>query len=145
MLSGLTPSEERRRNGQYAAVCLVLVAAVMGLYHACTRQNAVLAGFMVPALIMLLYLLWVLYSASRARAKQRLLQATAAVSPAPTPAPVSAPALATTPAHATHHHHAHGKHHGTHHTHHHAQAHKIPKVVVQGPTPVRELEPEKIV
>ncbi|GLH15195.1 SFRICE_039077, partial [Gryllus bimaculatus] len=87
----------------YAAVCLVLVAAVMGLYHACTRQNAVLAGFMVPALIMLLYLLWVLYSASRARAKQRLLQATA------------------------------------------AQAHKIPKVVVQGPTPVRELEPEKIV
>ncbi|GLH15196.1 Uncharacterized protein GBIM_19566, partial [Gryllus bimaculatus] len=132
----------------YAAVCLVLVAAVMGLYHACTRQNAVLAGFMVPALIMLLYLLWVLYSASRARAKQRLLQATAAVSPGPLPRPAPVTAPPSPPPPPTQHHQpptTHGKHHGTHHTHHHAQAHKIPKVVVQGPTPVRELEPEKIV
>lgn len=63
-------TDERRRNGQYTAVCLVMVAALMGLYHAFRAQNAVLAGFLVPALIMLLYLLWVLYSAQRARAKQ---------------------------------------------------------------------------
>ncbi|XP_066995668.1 uncharacterized protein [Anabrus simplex] len=66
----LTPSEERRRTGQYVVVGVIIATSLIGLYHACVQQNAMLAGFIAPALIMLLYLLWVLHTARRTKLKE---------------------------------------------------------------------------
>ncbi|XP_069695983.1 uncharacterized protein [Periplaneta americana] len=65
----ITPSEERRRTGRYVAVGLVVIACLLGLHHAFVKQNAVLAGLIVPALIMVFYILWVLHSAKKANHK----------------------------------------------------------------------------
>lgn len=63
--------EERRRTGQYIALGVVLATSLVGLYHACLQHNAALAGFLVPAVIMMLYLVWVLHST---RTKHKVLQ-----------------------------------------------------------------------
>jgi hypothetical protein len=61
--------EERRRTGRYVAVTLVVIACLLGLHHAFVKQNVVLAGLIVPALIMVFYILWVLRTAKKAIGK----------------------------------------------------------------------------
>nr|CAD7408224.1 unnamed protein product [Timema poppensis] len=58
-----TVKEERRNTGRYVVVIVVAFACLLGLYQACLQQNAVLAGLIVPALIMVIYVAWVLYTA----------------------------------------------------------------------------------
>jgi len=67
--STISPSEERRRTGRYVAVILVVIACLLGLHHAFVKQNVVLAGLIVPALIMVCYILWVLHTAKKASDK----------------------------------------------------------------------------
>lgn len=64
-----SPSEERRRTGRYVAVTLVVIACLLGLHHAFVKQNVVLAGLIVPALIMVFYILWVLHTAKKSNCK----------------------------------------------------------------------------
>ncbi|XP_021914879.1 uncharacterized protein LOC110827471 [Zootermopsis nevadensis] len=71
----LSPSEERRRTGRYVAVSLVVIACLLGLHHAFVKQNVVLAGLIVPALIMVFYILWVLHTAKKASCKHAGLDA----------------------------------------------------------------------
>jgi hypothetical protein len=51
------------------AVTLVVIACLLGLHHAFVKQNVVLAGLIVPALIMVFYILWVLHTAKKANEK----------------------------------------------------------------------------
>lgn len=57
--------EERRRTGRYLAVCLTLVMLVIACYHVLMRQMPVLVGLLAPAVIMILYLIWLLYFAMK--------------------------------------------------------------------------------
>nr|CAD7205075.1 unnamed protein product [Timema douglasi] len=66
-----TVKEERRNTGRYVVVIVVAFACLLGLYQACLQQNAVLAGLIVPALIMVIYVAWVLYTARHSQ-KQTL-------------------------------------------------------------------------
>jgi len=52
------------------AVILVVIACLLGLHHAFVKQNVVLAGLIVPALIMVFYILWVLHTAKKASGKR---------------------------------------------------------------------------
>ncbi|XP_055586525.1 uncharacterized protein LOC129739146 [Uranotaenia lowii] len=73
---GATPDsrEERKANGRIVAVCVALFLIFLVLYHAWLRRTAIVAGVMVPVLIMLLYTAWVLYSARRHKRKMMLLR-----------------------------------------------------------------------
>ncbi|KAJ9580512.1 hypothetical protein L9F63_024310 [Diploptera punctata] len=73
-VASITPSEDRRRTGRYVAVWLVVIACLLGLHHAFVKQNAVLAGLIVPALIMVFYILWVLHTAKKSNHKHINLQ-----------------------------------------------------------------------
>lgn len=55
------------------AVIVALLMIFSGFYHAWIKKIPVLAGVMVPALIMLLYAAWVLFLAKRE--KQRRINA----------------------------------------------------------------------
>jgi hypothetical protein len=46
-----------------------VIACLLGLHHAFVKQNVVLAGLIVPALIMVFYILWVLHTAKKATYK----------------------------------------------------------------------------
>lgn len=63
--------EERRATGRMVAVIVALVMIFSGFYQAWIKRIPVLAGVMVPMLIMLLYAAWVLFLAKRD--KQRRL------------------------------------------------------------------------
>jgi hypothetical protein len=56
------------------AVILVVIACLLGLHHAFVKQNVVLAGLIVPALIMVFYILWVLHTAKKANCKHAALE-----------------------------------------------------------------------
>ncbi|XP_021705087.1 uncharacterized protein LOC110677824 [Aedes aegypti] len=66
--------EERKANGRFIAVCVALFLIFLGIYHAWLRRTAVVAGVIVPVLIMLLYTAWVLYSAKRHKRKMMMLR-----------------------------------------------------------------------
>ncbi|XP_072744973.1 uncharacterized protein [Anoplolepis gracilipes] len=68
-LNILTRSEERRRTGRYIAGGTALAGALLGLYHLLLRGASTIAGVCIPAMIMALYIIWVLYSARRDRRK----------------------------------------------------------------------------
>ncbi|XP_063239232.1 uncharacterized protein LOC134540423 [Bacillus rossius redtenbacheri] len=70
-----TTKEERRSTGRYVVLVVVVSACVLGLYQACLQHNAVLAGLIVPALIMVMYVAWVLYTARNSRSHQWLAAA----------------------------------------------------------------------
>ena len=57
--------EERRATGRMVAVIVALLLILLAMYHAWVRRTAVLAGVIVPALIMILYTAWILYSAKK--------------------------------------------------------------------------------
>ncbi|GBP42846.1 hypothetical protein EVAR_27199_1 [Eumeta japonica] len=58
-------SEERRRTGRYIAILVGISLLLLAIYHAWVRRIPVVASLVVPALIMFIYVAWVLYSASR--------------------------------------------------------------------------------
>nr|XP_026494946.1 uncharacterized protein LOC113399895 isoform X1 [Vanessa tameamea]XP_026494947.1 uncharacterized protein LOC113399895 isoform X1 [Vanessa tameamea]XP_026494948.1 uncharacterized protein LOC113399895 isoform X1 [Vanessa tameamea] len=68
-----TVKEERRRTGRYIAILVGICLFLLALYHAWVRRIPVVASLVVPALIMFVYVGWVLYTASRD--KKRLLAA----------------------------------------------------------------------
>lgn len=72
-LDPVAAREERRATGRMCAVIVALLMIFSGFYHAWIKRIPVLAGVMVPALIMLLYAAWVLFLAKRE--KQRRLNA----------------------------------------------------------------------
>lgn len=57
--------EERQRTGRYLAVGLTLIMLFIAFYHTIMRQTPVLAGLLPPAIIMVLYILWLLYFAKK--------------------------------------------------------------------------------
>ncbi|CAL1684303.1 unnamed protein product [Lasius platythorax] len=61
--------EERRLTGRYVAGGTVLAVTLLGLHHLLLRGASTIAGVCVPAIIMALYIIWVLYSARRDRRK----------------------------------------------------------------------------
>lgn len=63
--------EERRATGRLVAVIVALLMIFSGFYQAWIKRIPVLAGVMVPMLIMFLYAGWVLFLAKRD--KQRRL------------------------------------------------------------------------
>ncbi|XP_011268055.2 uncharacterized protein LOC105258489 [Camponotus floridanus] len=69
-LNTLTQSEERRRTGRYVAGGTALAVTLLGLHHLLLRGASTIAGVCIPAIIMVLYIIWVLYSAHRDRRKE---------------------------------------------------------------------------
>ncbi|CAK1581758.1 unnamed protein product [Parnassius mnemosyne] len=66
--------EERRRNGRYIAILVGISLLILAFYHAWVRRIPVVASLVVPALIMFVYVGWVLYTASRDKHRLILLQ-----------------------------------------------------------------------
>ncbi|XP_041977538.1 uncharacterized protein LOC121731916 [Aricia agestis] len=64
--------EERRRTGRYIAILVGICLLMLAFYHAWVRKIPVVASLVVPALIMFVYVGWVLYTASRD--KRRIFQ-----------------------------------------------------------------------
>lgn len=54
------------------AVIVALSLILLSCYHAWIRRTAVLASVIIPALIMVLYTAWVLYSAKRDKYRRNL-------------------------------------------------------------------------
>ncbi|CAH0748359.1 unnamed protein product [Diatraea saccharalis] len=69
--------EERRRTGRYIAILVGISLFLLAMYHAWVRRIPIVASLVVPALIMFVYVAWVLYTASKD--KHRLLDAEAAL------------------------------------------------------------------
>lgn len=69
----LFSQEERRTTGKIVAVIVALSLILLACYHAWIRKTAVLAGVIIPALIMVLYTAWVLYSAKRDKYRRNLV------------------------------------------------------------------------
>lgn len=65
--------EERQLTGRYIALGAAISIITLAIYHAWERKFAVLAGLFTPALIMFLYILWMLYSAHKDAKKMRRL------------------------------------------------------------------------
>ncbi|CAH2073618.1 unnamed protein product, partial [Iphiclides podalirius] len=63
--------EERQRTGRYIAILVGISLLLLAIYQAWVRRIPVVASLVVPALIMFVYVGWVLYTASRD--KHRLL------------------------------------------------------------------------
>ncbi|VVD04148.1 unnamed protein product [Leptidea sinapis] len=76
----LNNEEERRRTGRYIAILVGICLLLLAIYQAWVRRIPVIASLVVPALIMFIYVGWVLYTASRD--KKRLLDAEAALNAA---------------------------------------------------------------
>ncbi|XP_049867577.1 uncharacterized protein LOC126367849 isoform X1 [Pectinophora gossypiella] len=72
--------EERRRTGRYIAILVGICLFLLAIYHAWVRRIPIVASLVVPALIMFVYVGWVLYTASRD--KHKLLDAEAALNAA---------------------------------------------------------------
>ncbi|XP_026466852.1 uncharacterized protein LOC113370401 [Ctenocephalides felis] len=66
--------EERRTTGRAVATVIALGLIGLAIYHAWIRRTVVVAGIIVPALIMVLYTAWVLYTARKDKARARKLQ-----------------------------------------------------------------------
>ncbi|KAJ2952972.1 hypothetical protein O0L34_g7348 [Tuta absoluta] len=64
--------EERRRNGRYIAILVGIMLFLLAIYHAWVRRIPIVASLVVPALIMFIYVFWVLYTASRDKHRVRV-------------------------------------------------------------------------
>ncbi|CAK1545271.1 unnamed protein product [Leptosia nina] len=74
-----TNEEERRRTGRYIAILVGICLLLVAIYHAWVRRIPVVASLVIPALIMFVYVGWVLYTASRDKKRLLLLDAEAAL------------------------------------------------------------------
>ncbi|XP_075992845.1 uncharacterized protein LOC142987797 isoform X2 [Anticarsia gemmatalis] len=77
--------EERRRTGRYIAILVGISLFILALYHAWVRRIPVVASLVVPALIMFVYVAWVLYTASRDKHKFHLFDIETGGSGSPEP------------------------------------------------------------
>ncbi|CAH2086292.1 unnamed protein product [Euphydryas editha] len=68
-----TVKEERRRTGRYIAILVGISLFLLALYHAWVRRIPVIASLVVPALIMFVYVGWVLYTASRDKKRVNII------------------------------------------------------------------------
>ncbi|CAB3255390.1 unnamed protein product [Arctia plantaginis] len=75
--------EERRRTGRYIAILVGILLFILAIYHAWIRKIPVVASLVVPALIMFVYVAWVLYTASRDKHKFHLFDVEMGSSPTP--------------------------------------------------------------
>ncbi|KAM3963159.1 uncharacterized protein ACR2FA_002915 [Aphomia sociella] len=71
--------EERRRTGRYIAILVGISLFLLAMYHAWVRRIPIVASLVVPALIMFVYVAWVLYTASRDKHRLLVLDAEAAL------------------------------------------------------------------
>ncbi|KAJ8722583.1 hypothetical protein PYW07_003763 [Mythimna separata] len=62
--------EERRRTGRYMAILVGISLFILALYHAWVRRIPIVASLVVPALIMFVYVAWILYTASREKRRR---------------------------------------------------------------------------
>ncbi|KAK6638212.1 hypothetical protein RUM44_008640 [Polyplax serrata] len=58
-------TEDRQRTGRYLAVGLIIVMVFLTFYHTLMKHTTVLTGLLAPAIIMLLYILWLFYFARK--------------------------------------------------------------------------------
>ncbi|XP_063973935.1 uncharacterized protein LOC135160823 [Diachasmimorpha longicaudata] len=72
-LQPLTPSEERRRTGRYLAGGAALAVTLLVIHHVLLKGASAAAGICIPAIFMMCYILWVVYTVRRDRAKARRL------------------------------------------------------------------------
>ncbi|XP_012349425.1 uncharacterized protein LOC100870764 isoform X2 [Apis florea] len=68
-LNIVTTREERRRTGRYVAGGAVLAIMLLAVHQALLRDASTIAGVCIPAIIMISYIIWILYSAHRDRRK----------------------------------------------------------------------------
>ncbi|CAK9812590.1 hypothetical protein ANTQUA_LOCUS7330 [Anthophora quadrimaculata] len=68
-LNTVTTTDERRRTGRYVAVGAVLAIMLLAVHHALLRDASTITGVCIPAIIMVSYIVWILYSAHRDRRK----------------------------------------------------------------------------
>ncbi|CAK9810138.1 hypothetical protein ANTPLA_LOCUS6472 [Anthophora plagiata] len=68
-LNTVTTADERRRTGRYVAVGAVLAIMLLAVHHALLRDASTITGVCIPAIIMVSYIIWILYSAHRDRRK----------------------------------------------------------------------------
>ncbi|XP_029038610.1 uncharacterized protein LOC114873962 [Osmia bicornis bicornis] len=68
-LNTVTTSDERRRTGRYVAGGAVLAIMLLSVHHALLRDASTITGVCIPAIIMVFYIVWILYSAHRDRRK----------------------------------------------------------------------------
>ncbi|XP_055911949.1 uncharacterized protein LOC129945977 [Eupeodes corollae] len=71
---GKESREERKANGRLVAVIVASFVIFLAIYHAWIRKTTVLAGILVPALIMILYGGWVVILAKRDKRKRQLFE-----------------------------------------------------------------------
>ncbi|XP_055841298.1 nucleolar protein 58 [Episyrphus balteatus] len=71
---GKESREERKANGRLVAVVVASFVIFLAIYHAWIRKTTVLAGILVPALIMILYGGWVVILAKRDKRKRQLFE-----------------------------------------------------------------------
>ncbi|XP_013195860.1 uncharacterized protein LOC106139066 isoform X2 [Amyelois transitella] len=71
--------EERRRTGRYIAILVGISLFLLAMYHAWVRRIPIVASLVVPALIMFVYVAWVLYTASRDKHRLLMMDAEAAL------------------------------------------------------------------
>lgn len=57
--------EERRRTGKFIATGTAIVLSLLGLYEALIRGTPEYAALFAPALIMFIYIAWVLYVSTK--------------------------------------------------------------------------------
>ncbi|KAF7265949.1 hypothetical protein GWI33_020689 [Rhynchophorus ferrugineus] len=57
--------EERKKTGRYLAVSVVLFIVALGLYHAISAKSTKISALLGAAMIMFLYLLWLIYASQR--------------------------------------------------------------------------------
>ncbi|XP_017767046.1 PREDICTED: uncharacterized protein LOC108555763 [Eufriesea mexicana] len=62
-------TDERRRTGRYVAGGAVLAIMLLAVHHALLRDASTITGVCIPAIIMVSYIIWILYSAHRDRRK----------------------------------------------------------------------------
>ncbi|XP_016912873.2 uncharacterized protein LOC107998219 isoform X1 [Apis cerana] len=67
--SARSSKEERRRTGRYVAGGAVLAIMLLAMHQALLRDASTIAGVCIPAIIMISYIIWILYSAHRDRRK----------------------------------------------------------------------------
>lgn len=59
--------EERKRTGRYIAAGTAIFLSLLGVYQALVRGTPEYAALFAPALIMFVYVLWILYASKHYR------------------------------------------------------------------------------